>query len=198
MIKQFDQGLSTNLWVLLDFDARVQVGDDQDSSDEIGVTIAASVAQKYASLDIPVGLAVYGDQEFIVKPNTSPNQMQRILEPLALAKPQGKVKLSQAIQQIGSYMSRYTTLLVITSSVEKEWQAALASLLDRGVAAVAVLIDPSTYGQKGEAPRVVQEKLSTLGVPLVTISRGQAIEQALALAPIEGSRARYPHQATAV
>lgn len=197
MVKQFDQGLSTNLWILLDLDARVQVGSGQESSDEIGVTIAASVAQKYASLDIPVGLAVYGDQEFIVRPNTSPNQMQRILEPLALARAQGKVRLAQAIQQISSYVGRYTTLLVITPSVEKEWQAALASLLDRGVAAVAVLIDPSTYGHKVEASQMVRQSLSSLGVPLVTVSRGQAIEQALALAPIERARSRYPHRVRA-
>jgi uncharacterized protein (DUF58 family) len=189
MVKQFDQGLSTSIWVLLDMEEEVQVGQDGDSSDELGVTIAASIAQRYLSSDIPVGLSAHGDKHHLVPPSTSPNHLQRILESLALVKAEGQVPLAEGLGQIGPYLNRYSTLLVVTPSVKDDWPVSIAPLFDRGVSVVAVIIDPKSYGVAVDASSM-KDGISSLAVPTISVARGQPLEEALAL-PVRG--APFPH-----
>jgi uncharacterized protein (DUF58 family) len=189
MVKQFDQGLSTSIWVLLDMEEDVQVGQDGDSSDELGVTVAASIAQRYLSSDIPVGLSTHGDKHHLVPPSTSPNHLQRILESLALVRAEGRVPLAEALGQIGSYLNRYSTLLVVTPSAKDDWPVSIAPLFDRGVSVVVVLIDPQSYGVMADASPM-RHDLSSLAVPTISVARGQPLEEALAL-PMRG--APFPH-----
>jgi len=184
MVKQFDQGLSTSIWVLLDMEEEVQVGEGDDTSDELGVTVAASIAQRYLSADIPVGLSIHGDKQHLVPPSTSPNHLQRILESLALVKAEGRMPLAETLGQIGPYLNRYSTLLVVTPSAKDDWPVSIASLLDRGVSVVVVLIDPKSYGTVADASSL-RDRLSSLAVPTVRIARGQPLGEALAL-PVQG------------
>ena len=184
MVKQFDQGLSTSLWVLLDMEEGVQVGEDGDSSDELGVTIAASIAQRYLALDIPVGLSAHGDEHHLALPSTSPNHLQRILESLALGRAEGRTPLADALGQIGPYLNRYSTLLVITPSTNDACPVALASLLDRGASVVVVLVDPQSYGVAADASSL-RDRLSSLAIPTITVARGQPLGEAIAL-PVQG------------
>ncbi len=190
MVKQFDQGLSTSLWVLLDMGKEVQVGENDDTSDELGVTIAASIAQRYLSLNIPVGLSTHGDKRHLVPPSTSPNHLQHILESLALVRAEGQTALADALGQVGPYLNRFSTLLVITPSTKDNWPVSIASLLDRGVSVVVVLVDPQSYGVAADATSL-RDRLSSLAVPTITVARGQPLEEALAL-PVQGVPSPHP------
>jgi len=180
MVKEFDQGLSTSLWLLLDLEERVQVEEGEDTSDDLGVTIAASVAQRYLSLDVPVGLSAHGDGHYLIRPDPSPTHLHRILEALARAKAQGTVPLAEAINQAEPYLSRYNTLLVITPSTEGDWPMALVSLSQRGVSVVVVIVDPQSYGAPRDA-LALHDWLTSLGIPTLVAARGQPLAEALAL-----------------
>ena len=190
MVKEFDQGLSTSLWLLLDLEERVQVAEGEDTSDDLGVTIAASVAQRYQSLDVPVGLSAHGDGHYLIRPDTSPTHLHRVLEALAKAKAQGTVPLVEAITQVEIFLSRYNTLLVITPSTEGDWPLALVSLSQRGVSVVVVVVDPQSYGASRDA-LPLREWLASLAIPTLVAARGQPLEEALDL-PFRRGMAAFP------
>lgn len=185
MVKEFDQGLATSLWLLLDLQEAVQVGQGENTSDDLGVTIAASVAQKYLALDVPVGLSAHGDGHYLIRPDLSPTHIHRIMEALAKARAQGTVPLVEAISQVEPHLSRYNTLLVITPSTEDDWPLALLSLSRRGVSVVVVLVDPHSYGAPREA-LPLREHLASLGIAAKVVRRDEPLEEAMALTHVGG------------
>ena len=75
MVKEFDMGLSAEAWVLLDMHQMSHYGadlDEVDNTEELSVTVAASIIERLMDQSMPVGLASNGDQEHIYRPDSSP------------------------------------------------------------------------------------------------------------------------------
>ncbi len=178
MVKEFDQGQSSNVWIFLDLYQHVQAGQDEESTDEYAVTIAASIAKKYLEGGYPVGLVSYGDEKYILPAETGRAQMERILEFLAMSKSDGKIPLEEALPNEENLFSRYGSLVVITPSWHKEWVPALGILSKRQVRVAAILIDSSTFGS-GQSNSAILDSLAINGATAFMVKRGDDIPTAL-------------------
>ena len=62
MVKEYDREPSGDLWICLDMDAAVQVGEGEESTEEYGVILAASSAAEWLRANRAVGLVAFGAQ----------------------------------------------------------------------------------------------------------------------------------------
>ena len=190
MVKEFDQGVSAQVWLLLDLQREVQVGDELDNTEEVAITVAASVAARLLSGGVPVGLAGEGDQSYLLRPDHSQGQEERLLELLATMKAQGVVPLERALYQLDPQLGRLSTLMVITPTTEMSWMFPLSGMRRRGVYAMAALIDPSSFGSNVDMA-VPMERLQLYDVPTYVVRRGQELDEALR-APMNPPGPRVP------
>jgi uncharacterized protein (DUF58 family) len=179
MVKEFDQGLGGDLWVVVDMHRAVHVGQGRDATDEWAATIAASVAHRYLDAELAVGLLAYGDRVVAVAPKRGAGHLLRLLEELATVYPEGDTPLEALLQQEAGRFSHMSSLVLITPSTAEGWPMALSPLVRRGVRLVVVLLDPRSFG-RGEEPGGVLEGLARLGVPTYLVRRGDPLPLALA------------------
>jgi uncharacterized protein (DUF58 family) len=185
MVKQFDQGSSSDMWVLFDqhIDSVASIGED--STDETGASIAASVIDRYTRGFLPVGYVGYGSKSLIAPPNQSIYQREQIMRHIASSKPTGDVTMLETLSELERDFGQNTSLVVITAALDGAWVDALGGLSRRRVRVSTVLIDRASYG--GESNNDALVHLTNIGVSTYPFTRGDSISDAL-LNPIGGDR----------
>ena len=178
MSKEFDLGMSSDVWVFVDLHRDVQAGELDESTDEYGVAIAASLAQKYIQSHMPVGLIAHGDNRYFLPSDTGTGQFDRILELLAMSKAEGTVPIETALAQEEALWGYHSSLIVITSSHRPAWITALRELTRRRVRVAVVLIDGASFGGVFDSLEIVPE-LYAHGVPPYVVRKGDDIPAAL-------------------
>jgi len=83
MVKMFDQEASADVWLLVDTDPTVQSGQGDTATEEVGVIIAASLANDLLREGRAVGLITYTPERNIVWPARSTGQLWNLLGQLA-------------------------------------------------------------------------------------------------------------------
>ena len=193
MVKEYDIGISAEAWVLLDMQGSVHLGDGVDNTEEMGVTVAASIIRRLLELSIPVGLAADGDQTYILGPDSSAGQLSRLLEALARVRALGRTPLESFIYDTQPHLGRFNTLTIITPSSRMEWVPAVTTLRRRGVNVGVVFIDTESFGGPGDG----QFSLNALfmnNIPTYQVKRGQSLNEALRLSVNQaGFAMSYPH-----
>lgn len=197
MVKTFDLEPSGDLWIVLDMDAAVQAGEGEESTEEYGVILASSLADRVLQQGRAVGLVAYGSGEphtgfsnlqrpTIVLPQKGKAQQWRILQALALVRAGGDWPLQRVLAEMDGNLGRGTTLAVITPSCEPAWTAGLLSPMRRGVAPTVILLDANSFRSnetsegacpeagEGDRDRVgaMAGLLADLGVPSHPIVQG--------------------------
>lgn len=185
MVKQFDQGSSSQMWVLFDQHKDSQVADGEDTSDEIGATVAASVIDRYYHGFLPVGYVAHGSQSLMAVPDRSEHQRELILRHIAASKPVGEVTILDTLAELERDLGQNTSFVVITAAGDGEWIEALGGLSRRGVRVNTVLIDRASFG--GDSNNDAMDHLSTVGVSTYPLVRGDSIASAL-LNPVGGEQ----------
>ncbi len=179
MVKEFDMGISSESWVLLDMFQNSHYGDDEvDNTEELAVTTAASLINRLTELSLPVGLATNAQQNNLIRPDSSPGQISKLMEALAVARAQGRISLERFLYDLRPSLSRFNTLTVITSSQRTEWVTALAQMRRQGVIVAAVYVDPVDFGAPAEAASPL-EALFNNEVPAYTVRRGRPVNEGL-------------------
>ena len=178
MVKEFDIGISAEAWVLLDMNHVSHVGELPDNTEELAVTIAASIINRLVEKGMPVGLAVNGDQDIIYRPDSSPVHQGRLMEVLAQVRAEGITSLERFLYDMRPQLSRFNTLTIITPSARPEWVPALNSLRRQGVNLSVVLVDPESFGQFTGIQVPLQTCVS-YEIPTYIVRRGQALNDAL-------------------
>jgi len=179
MVKEFDIGLTSDLWILLDLEGEVQAQDEEDSTDELAVTAAASIARYFLlAARVSVGLAVNAGEFALLAPDRGHVQDARILDLLARIKAEGVTPLADAIANLDPSLSRHTTLVIVTPSPSDRWVMALATLTHRNVRLAAVLVDGATFGGE-KSPRELMSALAELGIPGYLVGKGDNLAEAL-------------------
>ena len=181
MVKEFDMGLSAEAWVLLDMHQDSHFGvdlDDVNNTEELSVTVAASIVGRLMDQSMPVGLASNGDQEHIYRPDSSSEQRGRLMETLSEVRAHGQRPLQQFIYDIRSHLNRYNALTVVTSSIDTRWVASLSDLRRQGVEVAVVLVDRSSFGSPENMDGPV-EALSANLIPAYVVRRGDNLNDAL-------------------
>ncbi|MFQ5859980.1 MAG: DUF58 domain-containing protein [Dehalococcoidia bacterium] len=178
MTKEFDLGFSTDVWMALDLHREVQAGEPPDSTEEVAVTIAASIAKRLLDQGMAVGLVAHGDQHSMIPPARGYVQMERLLEYLAQVRAEGEAPLEQALASMEYRLNRYNALLVITPSSRAQLAHVLAKFRSRGVRPTAILLDNSSFGGT-LMPAQLMEQLSNLAVPAYLVQQGVPLQEAL-------------------
>ena len=128
MVKTFELDPASDIWVILDLERRVNAGHDDESTEEYGVRVAASVARHYIIENRPVGMITFGRDLRTLEPERGQQQLTRILESLATANAVGDAPLGNLLMEEQRRFGRHTTLVVITSSTDDSWLTAIQSL----------------------------------------------------------------------
>jgi uncharacterized protein (DUF58 family) len=152
-VKEFDLEQTSDAWIFLDLDRRVQAGRGDDSTVEIGVRAAASIADRALLENRAVGLTTSGHRIAIVPADRGGRQHLKIMQLLAAVEGDGTGQLAETLVTGLSRLRRGMTAVVITPSLERNWVRPLASLRSRGVACVVVIIDPQSARAASEPAR---------------------------------------------
>jgi uncharacterized protein (DUF58 family) len=158
-VRIFD-GTPTGDWrIILDLDKAVQVGEAWDSTEEHGVVLAASLADRGLRLRRSVGLAVNGSQTIWLPPQSGDNQRWDILRALAVVHP-GERSLGEFLRLVEPDIRANTSLVLITPSIDESWFQALLPLLWRGIIPTVLLLDKNSFAPPSE-PLPIEQKVHT-------------------------------------
>jgi uncharacterized protein (DUF58 family) len=149
-VRLFDGTPASDWWIFLDLERRVQVGEEQDSTEEHGVILAASLADRGLRLRRAVGLAVHGQELVWLPPQGGDNHRLELLRALALVSP-GTCSLAELLTRTKSSLGQHASLIIVTPALGSEWVEALVPLLRRGAVPTVLLLDPVSFGGKGDA-----------------------------------------------
>lgn len=173
-VKEFDLEPLGDLWILLDLDRGKQAGEGADSTEEVGVTIAASLAHAALSENRAVGLAVSGERPALLEPNKSRAQLWQILRALARARAGGDVDITELLRQVRTGIARGLTVSVITPACTSDWLVELLALKGLGVASTVILLDPVSFGGSGNAA-AMRSLLADFGIQCQIIKQGMPL-----------------------
>ena len=179
MVKIFELDPASDIWIILDLQRGVHFGEGDDSTEEYGVSIAASVARYFLTANRTLGFISYGRSFDVVEPERGIQQYTRVLESLAMARPWGDVSLSDLISNDSRRFGRHTTVVVITPSADEAWVASLAALQGRGVKVAAIVLEADTFGG-GEGALGVFASLAAGDVFTYMVKHAETLEIALA------------------
>jgi uncharacterized protein (DUF58 family) len=119
------------------------------STEEYGVTIAASIAQYFIAQNRTVGFLSYTPYRDYISPDRGERQLTRILEVLATARSETEIGMHEMLAIEGPHLTRGTTLIVISSSTQVSWATEAHVQSRRGISVIGVMIDPSSFGLGG-------------------------------------------------
>jgi len=168
-VRQFESMPSGDWWVFLDLAAQAQMGQGYNSTEEHGVMLAASLADKGLRLGQAVGLVAQGQELVWLSPYGGDTQRQKILQALALVKP-GEHSLAELLYRARPAFGRLASLIIITADLEGAWVEAVLPLLRRGAVPTVLLFEPHSFGSTAEAAPI-QAMLTHLGITCHLIPR---------------------------
>lgn len=143
-VRLFEGAPAGDWWIILDLDGGAQAGHDQESTEEYGVVLAASLADRGLSQGRGVGLAVNSEDMAWLPPREGEGQRWEILRALALVAP-GKRPLAELLARMRPLFGRYASLIVITPAVEGAWIQELLPLVWLGASPTVLLLDRDTF-----------------------------------------------------
>ncbi len=178
MVKLFELDPASDIWLVLDLEARHYAGSGEDSTEEIAVSVAASIARFFVNTHRSVGLITFDHDLRVNEPDRGQNHHTRILESLALARAEGDVPLSNLLIEESHRFGRHTTVVVITPSPLQDWALTLMGLQSRGVKVAAVLLEADTFGGP-VSPLDVYGTLAAGGIYSYTVKHHDDLSRAL-------------------
>jgi uncharacterized protein (DUF58 family) len=155
-VRLLDGTPAGNWWILLDMDARVQLGQDQNSTEEHAVILAASLADRGLRQRRAVGL-VANSQELVWQPPKSGDAHRwEILRSLALASP-GPNSLGQLLARLQPIFSQKASLILITANARGDWLESLLPLIWKGAVPSVLLLEPRSFGGEVDPTPLVSQ-----------------------------------------
>ncbi len=176
--KEFELGMASDVWMLVDLHREAQAGELEESTDEYAVSIAASLARKYLRDRLPVGLLSYGDERYFLPADTGGGQLERIMEHLAMSKAEGETPLADVIAREEQLWGTHSSLVLITSSHRDDWPLALRELVRRRLRIAVILIDGASFGGLFETLDTIPD-LYDAGIAPFVVRKGDNVPLAL-------------------
>ncbi len=146
-VKEFDLEQTADAWIFLDLERGIQAGDDDESTLEAGVRVAASVADKALGENRAVGMTINAHRTTVLPADRGGRQRLKVLQLLAAVEADGRTPLAEALITTIGRLRRGMTAIVITASQDTAFIRPLAALKGRGIATVVVLLDPEAYAR---------------------------------------------------
>ena len=146
-VKEFDLEQTADVWIVLDLQRSVQVGSGDDSTVEVGVRVAAAIAERAIEENRAVALTTTGSRVTVLPPDRGPRQRQKILQLLAAVDGDGATPLAEALVAGLPLLRRGMSAIVVTSSTEPGWVRPLATLRPRGIGCQVIWLEPATFAR---------------------------------------------------
>ena len=191
MVKLFELDPASDIWIILDLEAAVHVGEGDDGTEEAAVKAAASIARYFLVANRSVGFISFGKELFVEGAQRGTQHFTKILEALALARAEGDVSVGTLINEESKLFGRHTTVVVITPSTSEEWVSSLHFISERGVKVAAILLEPSTYGGE-ENSLMVFGALASSDIYTYMVKRTEDLTESLSVGSDAGEPAPGP------
>ncbi len=151
MTKEFEGAGINEIWLFVDLHGEVQSGTGDDSTEEYGITIAASLAKCLMRDGHAVGMVIQGDQFYKVNPSKEPGHLWDMLQALALVRATGKTPLPQLISQESGNLGPGSVAIAVAPWPGQSISAQLQFLARRGILVVPILLDAASFGRLPES-----------------------------------------------
>lgn len=171
-VRQFERDAAGDIWLVLDAQAAVQLGQGPDGTEEHAVLLAAALAARALAETRGVGLAAFGQEPRLVPPALGAGQQWNILRALALLRADGAIDLGRALQEVGDVARRGAATLIITPTADAAWLPQLAHLARRGLECHVLLLDRASFGGQGNSEGL-RAAIALLGVRCQLVRRGE-------------------------
>jgi uncharacterized protein (DUF58 family) len=149
------------------------------STVEYGVSVTASLAKHFIARDRAVGFIAYSQHREVIPADRGERQLTKILETLAVIRAEGRIPLAEIITAEGTHLRRNTTAIIVTSTDQNYWIAAARDVTQRGIRAIAVLVDPHSFGHPRSNATLAAE-LASSDIPTYLVREGDDLARALA------------------
>src|SRR5438045_557914 len=130
-VKEFELEQTADAWIILDLERSVQGGRGEESTVEVAVRAAASIAAKALLENRAVGLTVNGHRQAMVPVDRGSRQHLKIMQLLAAVEGDGTTPLVECLVNAAGRLRRGMTAMVITPSTDPAWVRPIAALRSR-------------------------------------------------------------------
>ncbi len=178
MVKEFDLDPALDAWIFLDLHQSVQAGEGKHSTEEYGVTIAATIAHYLLRGGFSVGLVVNGERQEFLSLDRGDRQIERMLELLAVVRSGWGPRLKEVLASDTFHLGRNSIAMIITPSNSHDWHESLHLLQMRGAQVRVIGLDAASFDQQSSDEDMLAS-LEQTGVPVMRICRGDAIPSIL-------------------
>src|SRR5579885_1699605 len=178
MVKEFDLDPAVDAWILLDLHDTVQAGEGEHSTEEYGVTIAATIANYLLRQDVSLGMIVTGEHREFLSLDRGDRQIERVLELLAVVRSGSGPDLKEALAMEAFQFGRNTMAIVITPSSSRDWHEGVRHLQRRGVQVAVIGLDAASFENK-PPDEDTRARLEGAGIPVMRIKCGDPLAQIL-------------------
>lgn len=183
MVKEFDLDPAMDAWIILDLHDAVQAGEGEESTEEYGVTIAATVANFLLRQDLSLGMIVNAEQREFLSLDRGERQIERVLEMLAVVRAGPGPDLKEALALDAFHFGRNTMAVIITPSTSRDWHEGVRQLQRRGVQVAIVGLDAATFDNR-PADEDTLALLEGANIPVLRVKCGTSIGEALEKDPL--------------
>lgn len=178
MVKEFDAEPSADLWIVLDLHAAVQRGSGDESTEEYGVKVAASLGRHFLAQGRAVGLIAIGEEHRVLPSDRGQRQLLKLLEELAVVRADGSMPIAEVLAAEADRCTRSAALLVVTPSADESWPEVLQGVRDRGISGGAIVLEASTFDPAPNSLLLVGA-LASAGIPSLLVKRGDPLDRVL-------------------
>ncbi len=202
-VKEFELEQTADAWIFLDLERAVQGGRGDESTVEVAVRAAASIADKALLENRAVGMTVNGHRQAIVPSDRGGRQHLKIMQLLAAVDGDGTTPLAESLVASAGRLRRGMTAIIITPSVDRSWVRPIAALRTRGIASVVVTLDaaaadkvdretrrrlgesvgeptPEQEEQRAQRSRALRHALSEYELKVHALGPGRSLAEGLA------------------
>lgn len=198
MVKEFELDPLADVWIFLDSEQSVQAALPAPeiresvhdfwlhaadvplfpSTEEYGISIAASLARYYLRVGRAVGLVTVGQNTVLLPPDRGLRQLGKILDALAVLRAEGKLPLQGLLEAQSHHLMQGTTVVMVTPNTDPTLALVADNLIRQALRPVTVLLDPSSFGKSQSGDELAQ-RMKILGIPLRYVKQGDNLPAAL-------------------
>ena len=202
-VKEFELEQTADAWIFLDLERAVQAGRGEESTVELAVRAAASIAAKALLENRAVGMTVNAHRQAFIPADRGARQHLKIMQLLAAVEGDGTTPLAESLIGAAGRLRRGMTAIVITPSLDPGWVRPIATLRTRGIGSVVVTIDAAaadqvekserrrlgehvaepdaaTVEQRAQRARALRHALAEYEIRVHAVTPGRALAEALA------------------
>ncbi len=178
MVKEFDLDPAMDAWIILDLHDGVQAGEGEHSTEEYGVTIAATIATFLLRQDLSLGMIVNAEHREFLSLDRGDRQIERVLEMLAVVRAGPGPDLKEALALDAFHFGRNTVAIIITPSSSRDWHDGVRHLQRRGVQVAVVGLDAASF-ENSPADEDTLALLEGANIPVLRVKCEESIAEAL-------------------